>query len=382
MKYVPSPNHPLAQAFPYFPPEEQEILVEEFKQILNGILSMGPRVADFEKRFASYCGANFSVAFPSCTSSLEAALQALNVGPGDEVLVPVQTFIATGMAVHLTGATPVFTEVSYKHFSMDFEDAWSKVGSKTKGAIVVHFGGHIASDLDIFCKKMKESGRFVVEDCAHAHGSRLNGRHAGTFGDAGCFSFFPTKMMTTGEGGMLITSNQDIAKIARSLQNRGQDMDSTKELYILPGRNNRVSEIAAAMGISQLRCLNSFLEKRREVAKTYDKLLSEDGTYFPMLSQEGVASSYWKYIAIAKHPFFRETLQTKLAKDGIAVNWAYAPPLHLQPVCQELFGCRSGMLPFSEELMSRHLCLPIHQNMRPVDAEYVIDRLLTHTKAL
>ena len=382
MNYSPSPEHPLSQAFPYFPPEEQEILIEEFRQILNGKLSMGPRVADFESRFASYCGADYAVAFPSCTSSLEVALQTLNVGPGDEVLVPVQSFIATAMAVHLTGATPVFTEVSSQNFSLDFEDAWSKTGPNTKGAIVVHFGGHIASDLDIFCKKMKASGRFVVEDCAHAHGARLKGRHAGTFGDAGCFSFYPTKMMTTCEGGMLITSNQDIAKMARSLQNRGQDMDSTEEIYVLPGRNNRVSEIAAAMGVSQLRCLDNYLEKRRQVAAIYEQLLLEGGTYSPLVHHESVLPSYWKYIAVSEDSFDRRRLQMMLLEDGIAVNGAYSPPLHLQPVCQELFGCRPGMLPFSEDLMERHLCLPIHQNMRPIDAEYVIDRLLTHSQAL
>lgn len=382
MKYVHDPEHPLNQAFPYFPPEEQEILIDEFKHILNGMLSMGPRVADFEKRFASYCGVSFAIAFPSCTSSLEAAFQALNVSSGDEILVPAQTFIATGMAVHLAGATPVFTEVSPKNFSMDFDDAWAKIGPRTKGAIVVHFGGHIASDLDIFCKKMKASGRFVIEDCAHAHGSRLHGRHAGTFGDAGCFSFFPTKLMTTGEGGMLITANQDIAKIARSLQNRGLDLESPTELYVRPGRNNRVSEIAAAMGTSQLRCLDRYLDQRNKVAKTYDRLLTNNSTFAPLRPQEGVSSSYWKYVIISGHPFDRQILQKKLAEDGIAVNGAYDPLLHLQPICQKLFGCRPGMLPISEELMSRHLCLPIHQNMRPIDAEYVIDRLMTHSRAL
>src|ERR1043165_271274 len=245
MSYEPDPNHPLTTAFPYFPPEEQEWLTNELREIMNGQLAMGPRVAGFEKDFAAYCGAPYGIVFPSCTSSMEAALKALGVGPGDEVLVPVETFIATGMVVSLVGARPVFTEIEPQSFSMDFTDAWQRVTDKTKGAIVVHFGGFISPGLIDFVEKMKAAGRFVIEDAAHAPGAALNGRLAGSFGDAGCFSFYPTKIMTTGEGGMLVTGRKDIASMARSLQNRGRDMASRDERYILPGRNNRFTEIAA-----------------------------------------------------------------------------------------------------------------------------------------
>ena len=138
MNYEPSPKHPLSTAFPYFPPEEQEWLQRELAEILNGRLSMGPRVARFQREFADYCGATEGIAFPSCTDSLEAALQALSIEPGDEVLVPVETFVATGMAVHLAGAVPVFTEIDAETFCMDFEDAWDRITARTRGAIVVH----------------------------------------------------------------------------------------------------------------------------------------------------------------------------------------------------------------------------------------------------
>jgi perosamine synthetase len=379
MSYSPSPDHPLTQAFPYFPKEEQQILLEEFREILNGMLSMGPRLQKFEERFSAHCGTRHAVAYPSCSSSLEAALIALGLQPGDEVLVPVQTFIATGMAVHLTGGVPVFTEVDTDSFAMDFEDAWARVTNRTRGAIVVHFGGLITPGLEKFCQKMQSSGRFVIEDCAHAHGSSLSGHPAGSIGDAGCFSFFPTKMMTTGEGGMLVTSRDDVAAIARSLQNLGQDMESSHELYIRPGRNNRVTEITAAMGLSQLRTLPAFLESRNRVAQQFTDKLIASGLYQPMLPSAGARSSYWKYIAVAAEPFDREKLRLLLAKDSIVVNWAYDPLLHLQPVCRDLFGCRPGMLPRSEELAGRHLCLPIHQNMRVEDAAFVTERLLLHS---
>src|SRR6185503_16518682 len=172
--YEYDPNHPLTTAFPYFPPEEQQWLAGELSEILNGMLAMGPRTAQFEKDFAAYCGQPYGIAFPSCTSSMEAALLALGVGAGDEVLVPVETFIATGMVVSLVGARPVFTEISPATFSMDFEDASSRITDRTRGAIVVHFGGFISPELPAFVQKMQESGRFVIEDAAHAPGAELN----------------------------------------------------------------------------------------------------------------------------------------------------------------------------------------------------------------
>lgn len=380
--YEHDPAHPLATAFPYFPPEEQQWLSEELSAILNAQLAMGPRVARFEKDFAQYCGVEHGIAFPSCTSSMEAALRAFGVGPGDEVLVPVETFIATGMVVSLVGATPVFTEIDPKTFSMDFEDAWSRISSNTKGAIVVHFGGFISPGLPNFVSRMKERGLFVIEDAAHAPGAELTGQLAGSIGDAGCFSFYPTKIMTTGEGGMLVTNRDDIASVVRSLQNRGRDMESRDERYVLPGRNNRFTEIAASMGLSQLRCLPDFLQQRRRVAEIYDELLLRSEMFVPLLANDGSRPSYWRYVATPTLNIDRVALRDSLAQDKITIDWAYDPPLHLQPVYRDLLGNQPGMLPQSEATLSRHICLPVHARMRDADAEFVIDRLLHHTNAL
>ena len=381
MSYEHDPAHPLTTAFPFFPPEEQEWLSNRLADILNHQLAMGPRVTEFEKEFASYCGQPYGIAFPSCTSAMEAALRALGVGPGDEVLVPVETFIATGMVVSLVGARPVFTEIEDQTFSMDFDDAWNRVTDKTKGAIVVHFGGFISPGLIDFVERMNATGRFVIEDAAHAPGAALNGRLAGSFGDAGCFSFYPTKIMTTGEGGMLVTGRKDIASTARSLQNRGRDMASRDERYILPGRNNRFTEIAATMGLSQLRCLPNFLEQRRRVAEVYDELLLRSELFVPLLADKSSQPSYWRYTAKPTVNLDRVSLRDRLAEDKISIDWAYDPPLHLQPVYRELLGTQPGMLPKSEETLSRHICLPMHARMRDIDAEYVVERLLHHTNA-
>ncbi|HKG45141.1 MAG TPA: DegT/DnrJ/EryC1/StrS family aminotransferase [Pyrinomonadaceae bacterium] len=380
--YEHDPDHPLTTAFPYFPPEEQQWLAGELSQILNGMLAMGPRVAQFEKEFAAYCGQSYGIAFPSCTSSMEAALLAFGVGPGDEVLVPVETFIATGMVVSLVGATPVFTEISPGSFSMDFDDAWSRVSEKTKGAIVVHFGGFISPQLPAFVAKMRASGRFVIEDAAHAPGAELNGKLAGSIGDAGCFSFYPTKIMSTGEGGMLVTARQDIAKTVRSLQLRGRDLDAPGELYVRAGRNNRFTEIAAAMGLSQLRSLPEFLAARRRVAAIYDEMLLRSELFVPLLAEDGSVPSYWRYIATPTVAIERVALRDRLAADKITIDWAYDPPLHLQPVYQQTMGTRRGMLPRSEDMLARHICLPVHARMRDKDAEFVAQRLLAHVTEL
>src|ERR1044072_1140848 len=332
MSYAPSSTHPLTTAFPYFPPEEQEWLTNELREIMNGQLAMGPRVARFEKEFAAYCDAPYGIVFPSCTSSMEAALNALGVGPGDEVLVPVETFIATGMVVSLVGARPVFTEISATTFSMDFDDAWSRVTDRTKGAIVVHFGGFISPDLPAFVQKMHDSGRFVIEDAAHAPGAELNGKRAGSLADAGWFSFYPAKIMTTGEGGMLVTTREDIAKTARSLQNRGRDMNNPSESYVRPGRNNRFTEIAAAMGLSQLRSLPEFLNQRRRVAAIYDEVLLASELFVPLIANDKSAPAYWRYVATPSLKIDRQQLRDRLAEDGIPIDYAYDPPLHLQPV--------------------------------------------------
>ena len=382
LNYEHDPAHPLATAFPYFPPEEQQWLQTQLQEILNGQLSMGPRVAEFERQFAAYCNVPYAVSFPSCTSAMEAALRALGVGPGDEILVPVETFIATGMVVSLVGATPIFTEISRETFCMDFVDAEQRITDRTRGAIVVHFGGLIAPELPDFVENMHQRGLFVIEDAAHAPGAELNGKMAGAIGDAGCFSFYPTKVITTGEGGMLTTGREDLARTVRSLQNRGRDMKNPIESYISPGRNNRFTEIAAAMGISQLRSLPDFLAVRRRVAEVYDELLLKSELFLPVLANNGSRPSYWRYVAIPTLEIDRMALKERLAEDRISIDWAYDPPLHLQPVFKDTLGTQEGMLPKSESLLAKHICLPVHAQMRDIDCEFVVERLLHHVKSL
>lgn len=379
--YVPDPlNHPLTVAFPYFPVHERKILHQDLEEILTGKLSAGHRTEEFENKFAAFCGAKHGVAFQSGTAALESSLIALGAKAGDEILVPVETFIATGMAVHAIGAKPVFTEVDPETFGMDFQYALSRIGPKTRGAIVVHFGGMISPELPEFVAELRKRGLFVIEDAAHAHGSELGGLRAGAIGDAACFSFYPTKIMTTGEGGMVTTNREDIDGITRSIQNHGRDLSSPVEIYSIPGHNNRFTEMAAAMGLSQLRCLPEFLKARRAIATIYDTHLGKEKTFTPVSPGKGSLSAYWRYVIVPRVNVDRKKLRTALAEDGIHIDWAYEPALHLQPVFRSLFNTAPGMLPGSEALLSKHICIPVHARMRAEDAQYVVERLIMRTK--
>jgi dTDP-4-amino-4,6-dideoxygalactose transaminase len=168
----------------------------------------------------------------------------------------------------------------------------------------------------------------------------------------------------------------------RSLQHRGRDINDPDELYVRPGRNNRFTEIAAAMGLSQLRSLPDFLATRRLIAATYDRSLTENDLVSILPEQVGSLSSFWRYVVFPSHHLDRVDLRDRMARDGISIDWAYDPPLHLQPVFQRLLGTHAGMLPKSEALLSQHVCLPVHAQLREQDALYVADRLLYHVAAL
>ncbi|HLM23826.1 MAG TPA: DegT/DnrJ/EryC1/StrS family aminotransferase, partial [Pyrinomonadaceae bacterium] len=191
-----------------------------------------------------------------------------------------------------------------------------------------------------------------------------------------------TKVMTTGEGGMLVTAREDLARTVRSLQNRGRDMDSPVESYVLPGRNNRFTEMAASMGLSQLRCLPGFLAQRRRMAAIYDELLLASELFVPLLANDGSLPGYWRYVVTPTMKINRKVLRDRLAADRITIDWAYDPPLHLQPVYRNTLGTHPGMLPKSEAILSRHICLPIHAEMREGDVQYVAERLVHHAKLL
>lgn len=373
--------HRINMADPHFSEEDRKWIHREIDAILDGALSMGPNVRAFEQEFAARLGVRHAIAMNSCTSALEAVLNFKDTA-GREVIVPAETFIATGMAVHLSGGTPVFAEVSQETLCLALDDVKRKVTQRTAGVILVHMAGLITPDITEFREFCDENKLFLIEDAAHCPGACLGGREAGSFGHAGCFSFFPTKVITAGEGGMLTTNDGAIAAFARSFQHRGRDMQSPIEQYVMPGRNIRMTEIAALMGRIQLSHLDDFLHRRRQVAAIYQREL--DGLpgvrlVFPAKLE---SSSFWKVPLLLDNSAVRGVVTERMAAAGVAVDWAYQPALHLQPVFRSLYGTTEGMLPRTEDLLSRHVCLPCHPRMTDEDALYVASVLKDAVRGL
>jgi dTDP-4-amino-4,6-dideoxygalactose transaminase len=362
-------------ADPYFGEEDRKWIHQEIDAILDGTLSMGPNVQAFEREFAARVGVRYAIAMNSCTSALEVALQFHDV-LGREVIIPSETFIATGMAVHLTGGKPVFAEISESTLCLNLEDVKRKVTSKTAGVILVHMTGMITPDVLEFRKFCDDKKLFLIEDAAHSPGARLLCAEAGSFGHAGCFSFFPTKVITSGEGGMLTTDDEVVATFARSYQHRGRDMQSKAEQYAMPGRNVRMTEMTALLGRVQLSHLDEFLAQRRHIVSIYKRELSGVRGVTLILPAALESSSFWKAPLLLDVGLNRAMITSQMAKAGIAVDSAYQPALHLQPVFRELYGFTEGMLPVTEAILARHLCLPCHPRMSDEDAIYVAAELV------
>ena len=370
-------------ANPYFPEEEVDWLLKEFKNILQGNapLSMGDRVKEFENAFSSYIGQNYAVGTNSCTAALEIALRSISIQAEDEVIVPVETFVATGAAVVSEGATPVFCDVDPETFCISLNELKKQVTKRTRAVIMVHMAGMISPDaLEIkeFCSK---NNIILIEDAAHAVGASIQGIKAGNIGDISCFSFYPTKIITTAEGGMLLCSDKGLYERANSFRNRGRDMSATKkELYSRLGTNNRMTEFSALLGVSQLKSLESFLDKRRAISRIYNeniRMSNISHVVKTVIVPKEINHAYWRYLVTLDYSIDRELIKKELEKDGIASDWAYYPALHLQPYFVQQYKTRKGLCPIAENILERNFCLPVNPTMQPDDAVFVIERFIS-----
>lgn len=354
-----------SMAFPYFPSQDIENILLEFREILRGreVLSMGKQVYAFETEFKNYIGTKYAVATQSCTAALEICLKSFGIGPDDEVIVPVQTFIATGSAVARVGARVVFCETD-DNFLISFVDIKERITSRTKAVIIVHFAGLIHPHISEIHQYLKKRNIILIEDAAHAPGAKAGHLFAGALSDAACFSFFPTKTITTGEGGMIATNDENIFKMCSSLRNRGSNVWGDSNVFSELGSNQRLSEFQAILGRYQLRRLEEFVHRRNRVAELYRQILSplvERGDLRFQNYPKSYRHGYWRFSVFFqndKTPLFN--LQKRLAEFGIPIDFPYTPLLHLQPVFRKMYGTAQGQFPFSEKQAMRHFCLPMH----------------------
>lgn len=349
------------------------------------MLSMSKQVAAFEKEFAAYCGVRHAVGTNSCSSALEIAMRCIGISAGDEVIVPAETFVATAATVVREGGRPVFAEVDEKTYCMSLANIRDRVTANTKAVTLVHMAGMITPDVFVIREFCEQQNITLIEDAAHAHGATIDGRKSGSLGHVACFSFFPTKMITTAEGGMFVTDDSTLARKADSYRRRGLDLDSPVELFSSIGTNNRMTEVAALLGRSQLRHLDTFIQHRRRIAAIYTQALTTS-TFANVIHLEPVPDnikpSYWRFLLNLDPSVNRETLRDLLQQDGITIDWAYHPPAHLQPVFCDLYGHRPGMLPVSEELLKHNICLPVHVGISENDAAWIASRVLDRLSTL
>lgn len=336
----------------------------------SGMLAAGSRVAEFEREFAGYCGAAHAVAVNNGTAALHAALMAAGIGPGDEVIVPDFTFYATASSVLMCGATPVFADVDERTFNIAPQEIEKRITLRTKAVIAVHLFG-LPFDVPAVQEICRRHNLLLIEDAAQAHGALLGGKMAGSFGDLACFSFYATKNMITGEGGMVTTKDAALYDRLRLVINHGQ---SEKYLHTCLGYNYRMTDIAAAIGLVQLQRLPGFNEKRRKNAEYYNTHLSAKGLVTPF-TPPGMQPVYHQYVVrlTSDFPMDRAGFMDYLKGKGIGSAIHYPIPLHRQPV----FGLKKDPdpCPVSTRLAASVLSLPVYPLLGEDQLAYICETI-------
>ncbi len=323
----------------------------------NWISSKGKYVDIFEEKFARYCGCNYGICTTNGTTALHLALVSAGIKPGDEVIIPTFTMIATAFAIIYTGAKPVFIDSEPETYNMDVTQIEEKITPKTKAIMPVHIYGH-PCDMDPIMEVAKKNNLWVIEDAAEAHGAEYKGRKTGGIGHIGCFSFYANKIITTGEGGMVVTSDEKIAQKAQSLKDLGHSPDQ-RFLHTDIAFNYRMTNIQAAIGLAQFERIDELAERRRRNARLYNDLLkSIEGITIPV-EKEWAKNVYWMYSILVTDEFgiSRDELMDELKEKGIDTR-AFFIPMHQQPALNNIGLFAGERYPVAEELSKKGMYLP------------------------
>jgi len=359
----------------YFSEEDRKAILTNIDDALRtGQLTLGKFGRQFEGEFAKFVGTKHAIAVNSGTSALEIPLRTWDV-TGHSVVVPTNTFMATALAVWHAGGEVIFADCD-ESLCMDPDSLESVIRPDTKAVVFVHIGGVVPPQIERIAEICRRRNLLLLEDAAHAHGSTYNGRAAGTFGQAAAFSFYPTKLMTTGEGGIIVTDDAKLGETARVFRDQGK-AGFLGNVHTEMGYNWRMSEPHAAIGITHLARLPSFIADRRRIARLYDDALSEVPRVERLVVPEGSASNYYKYVAFLEPGIDRVSLKKRLREEwSVSLSGeVYELPVHVQPVVEKLQGRGAGRFPVAEDLCARQICLPVYPNMTEAEAHYVVDSL-------
>jgi dTDP-4-amino-4,6-dideoxygalactose transaminase len=368
---VPTPRVPAAR--PVFTTEDRQQIHALIDQSLQaGSLTLGVHTRALEEAFQRRHQVPFAVATASGTSALEIILRALDLG-GREVIVPTNTFFATAAAAISAGGAVHLVDIAADTLALSADRLADAIRPSTAAVVLVHIGGFISPEVDAIQKLCDAHDVVLIEDAAHAHGSSYRGRSAGTFGKAAAFSFYPTKLVTTGEGGMIATADERIRDEAVIYRDQGKAGFLGGD-HVRMGYAWRMSELHAAVGRVQFDRLDSFISARQQAAAIYDEMIATIDGLEALPLPVGCRPNYYKYIAVLAPGVDRQAVKSALREDyGIALSGeVYSKPLHRQPVFSNTSW---GEFPVADDVCARHICLPIHSDMQPDEATYVAESL-------
>jgi len=352
---------------------QHQALKDEIEQAIQGVMeradfALGQDVACFEEEFADFCGTRYAVGVDNGLSALELSLRALGVGPGDEVIVPANTFIATAAAASFAGARPVLVDVDPTTCNIDPKAIEAAITPQTRAIIPVHLYG-LPAEMDAIMDLAEEYDLHVVEDACQAHGASYKGQRVGSLGHTGAFSFYPTKNLGgCGDGGIVVTDDEEVAERIRAMRNCGQ---WEKYYHELAPFNHRLDTLQAAVLRVKLRHIEDWIDARRQHAALYAELLADGGVITPTETPD---STYVYYVYVVRVPQ-RDELRAWLWEEaGIGTGIHYPVPLHLQPFYAD-DGYQRGQFPVTEQLCEEILSLPMYPEMTEEQIAYVADRI-------
>jgi perosamine synthetase len=366
-----SPNHFIPSNRPIVGAEEIAAVTEVLETgMLTHKSGAGTFTLRFEEAFAKFVGAEHAIAVNSGTAALHAALLAFDVKPGDEVIAPPFSFIATTNVVLLTGAKVVFADISPDTYTLDPEKVKAAITARTKAIIPVHLYGH-PTDMDPLSELAKKHDIAIIEDACQAHGSKYRGRYAGTIGDVGCFSLYPSKVISTGEGGLLTTNDDDLAQRLRQIRSHGEIRPYE---YVQLGHNYRMPELQSAIGQVQMKRLPDFLKARRANAEYLTKHLRDIESITLPTEASWATHNWYLYTIRIPVPLNRDAVQKALFKAKIGATIYYEVPLHLTPIYRRLFQYKEGVMPVSEQAAKEVLSLPVHPALTEEEREWIVQQ--------
>lgn len=350
---------------------------EEIQMVLSALRrgeisgSFGDYIPDFEKKFASYIGCEYGVAVSSGTTALHLAVAAAGIGKGDEVLMSTSTNIATALAAYHNQAITVPVDSEQETWNLDLEQIPNLTTSKSKAIIPVHLFGHPV-DMDELCRIAKNNNLLVIEDCAEAHGAEVRGRKVGSFGHMACFSFYANKIITTGEGGMIVTNDKKLAEKLKLLRN----LSFTKPRFYheVPGYNFRMTGMQAALGVAQVDRIETFINQKRKLAANYNNLLKQVSFLQLPPEKSWAKNVYWMYGIVVKKGFgfTRDDLMNYLSREGIDTRTFFCP-MGKQPFLKD--ASVETHTPVADTLWETGLYLPSSCNLEEDKINYICDRI-------